>query len=236
MQRFVLASVLALCLAPPAHAEIPPIVEFGESWFFDAASGPSPNPPFPSEPTIVGRVERFGGALAPLNDLMPGVEFTFVQRELVFLTADQAGIPGVPGTAHQVYGGGRLEIHADHTPDASFAAPTSFGDGDAVLVARCEQLSFVYSSGARHSFESPIVMSAGLVLTGGTEMGRLAETPGAFRMRQVARVVMERSALDPERTALGYSGRLEGAIELRPETAVAPTTWSRIKSLVSAAP
>jgi len=221
--------LFALVLVP-ATARADALVEFGESWFYDAAPGPSPNPPFPSQPTIVGRVVRFGGALEPLNARLSEVEYTFVQHEMSFQLADQAGIPGAPGTIHQVYGGGRLEIHMDPTPDANFAVTGSFGDGDIVLMARCEQLSFVYNSPAR-TYSSPIYLNAGLVLTGGTEMTRLTEAPGSLRLTQVARVVMEPTALDPELVVLGYRGRLDGAIELRAETPVAATTWSRIKAL-----
>ncbi|HEX7877947.1 MAG TPA: hypothetical protein VF720_00980 [Candidatus Eisenbacteria bacterium] len=216
-------------MAPQAGAA--PLVEFGEAWFYDAATGPAPNPPFPAQPTIVGRVMRFGGALEPLNARLGEVEYTFVQREMSYQAADQGGIPGAPGTVHQVYGGGRLEIYVDATPDANFASEASFGDGEIVLVARCDQMSFVYSSPSR-TYSSPIYLNAGLVLTGGTEMSRLAETPGTLRLSQVARVIMEPTALDPERTVLGYRGRLDGAIELRAETPVAPTTWSGIKALV----
>jgi hypothetical protein len=228
------ALVVALVLAGPAAAPAgtPPLVEFGESWFYDAAPAPSPYAPFPAQPTIVGFVARFAGPLEPLNDLMPAVQFTFVQFDLASRPPDQTGIPGAPGTVQRVYGGGRLEILADRTPNATFVSPGSFGDGEAVLVARCEQLTFVSISDVR-SYTGPTVLSGGLVLIGGSEMTRLAPTAGTFRMQQMARVVTEPTALDPERTVLGYSGRLEGAVELRPETAVAPATWGRIKTLLA---
>lgn len=232
--RLVILAAALLGLAAPvgvsAGLEYPAALTLEPGF----ASGPPQGFPWWAIPdlgdplAIVGRV---ASVAAPFGGLVPpDAELTYDFEGASCTERGNWDDPG--GCAGGVYGtfqNGTLAVYLDATPDADFANPATFRDGELVLVA---QTSYVYvldsDNGSCPWLPNPPDVTAYFMFIGGTWFPRVSHDGAGFRGKSEGELD---NNVPADLQSLGYIFRVDGRLDVYGPVAVEPTTWGRVKAL-----
>ncbi len=179
--------------------------------------------------TIVGRVAE---VKQPFDDLLPAdtYELTFVFEGT---TCTQWGMWDDIPCAGGIFGtfqGGTVAIYLDASPDADFANPQTFHDGDLVLLGSLSIVSVLdsdpYIACPPRSDEPDV--GAFFTFIGGTWFSRVSNDGVGFDAISEGELDDNVSA---ELRALGYTFRVDGTVDIYGPVATEPVTWGRVKAL-----
>lgn len=225
MRPLLIGWLALICAAAPAAADIyQSALIFGTGY----AAGPASWDPWIHDPAIgdqlwiVGPVIQVGAPLTG-HTLPPVYELTYAYTAFECTGYGmwddfEHGIGG-PFT---VWESGTFRVYLDDTPDANFAVPSTFQDGEIVLEGSPGDL-FLWSGDPSES------QSMSVHFTGGTWFedvssdgaGWLANTHGLFG-----------GEVPPAMALLGYIGESTiSYMDVISPVAVEATTWGKIKSL-----
>ena len=121
---------------------------------------------------------------------------------------------------------GRISFFLDLTPDADFADPATFLDGELVLDAKAERLDLWFLSDCMYGTE--FGQRSDLQWTGGGWFDRVSSNGVGYAGENLGR--FDGDIPDPIRSA-GYVGRSMSRIDIFKPVATAPITWGRVKAL-----
>ncbi|HEU4365538.1 MAG TPA: hypothetical protein VFT13_08760 [Candidatus Krumholzibacteria bacterium] len=234
MKSIVAALIFLVAVSPDPSAEVlyPAAIVLEPGY----ASGPPAGfpwmgmyPDYGDPLVVVARVASVG---EPFADLLPtGVyELTCVYEGS---TCSAFGIwdnipcsGGVFGTFHN----GTVAFYLDTAPDADFAFPSTFRDGEQVLIA---QLFHVHVNDDDPWIACPQVpdvpdVTALFSFAGGTWFSRVSSDGVGMQGMSEGELDGDVPAPLP---ALGYIFRVDGTFDVYGPVAVETTTWGRVKAL-----
>lgn len=165
----------------------------------------------------------------PFTDLLPvagAFELTYAFRDFACAFSGWGEDLVCSAQYDAWFDGGRISVFLDVTPDADFANPATFLDGELVLEARSDQLHLWFLThcmyGDEYGQRSDLQwiggawfdrVSRGGVGYAGENLGRFdGDVPNAIRN-------------------LGYVGRSASSVDAFKPLATTPTTWGRVKAL-----
>ena len=216
-----------LAFARPAAADFDSALVLATGY----ARGPAQWTPWINLPALEDSLWIYGSVYqvnAPFADLVPPGphEFTYVfdsyyctwsthGEDLECITAELA-----------IFDFGRISIYLDATPDADFASPATFSDGQLVLRAEAHPLQLFMEthcvSGVRY------VQRAVLTFTGGAWFDRVSKNGQGYLGANQGEF---RGDISDGLKALGYIGQSTSVVDILVPNAIEPTTWGRIKAM-----
>src|SRR5262249_30345990 len=153
------------------------------------------------------------------------VEFTYRMRDLsVAGTSIWDDFYRNEGGIAVEHSGGVLEIYRDDTPDADFADPSTFADGELILSATIAQFLLVL-----YSSQIP-AQTAGLEFDGGSLFERVSRNGRGLTGTNIGNFRMQPDALPELLQARGYNALSESTININAEVPARPVTWGEIKA------
>jgi hypothetical protein len=231
--KTAIAAVLVICLAGVAHADIfyPDAITFGPSYAVASGAGyPDFFPPLGSPLLVVGMVT---GVTAPFDDLLPSGPY-----EITWI-ASGATCNGYGnwddfncnrGGTIIDFGGGTISFFLDTTPDADFTNPSTFQDGELILVANTPAMHVSNDDpdGYCVTDDRPDVYLS-FSFVGGSWFNRLAPGTVSYGRGEIPGSYPDMIP-EPLR-ALGYVLRIDGSIDVVGPVAAEPVTWGHVKAL-----
>jgi len=222
---------LALLCAAIASSEVlyPNALTFEPGY----ASGPPPgfpledaNPNYGDPLTIVGRVAGVG---PPFEGLLPaGHELTYVFEGA---SCTQWGVwddfQCLVGGIYGTFQNGTLAFYLDSSPDADFASPQTFRDGELVLLAQLSSILVLNNDPTSCPLPAPDVY-ASFVFVGGSWFSGVSHQGVVLSAGSEGELDGD---VPPDLQALGYTFRVDGSVDIDGPVATSPTTWGRVKAL-----
>jgi hypothetical protein len=211
----------------PAAADFPSALVLGVGY----AVGPPAWAPWENLPEledslcIFGSVARVG---APFDDLVPAGphELTYVFESYACVFARHGTDFECSNSEIAVFAGGSIRVYLDSTPDADFADPATFRDGELVLDARSDPMLLLMED---HCVTGREYMQRAFVeFVGGAWLPRVSKDGVGFAGANIGEF---RGDIPADVRALGYVGQSQGRIDVETPTAVEATTWGRVKAL-----
>lgn len=222
----IAAAGMALALAAPAMAYtfVNPIVDFGSGYAKEGTRLVADHTSTAGDVlTIVGRVVDFNAPFDDLNALDPGMEYTYVYKNLVSAGTVVSG-SGLTAVYNTDYSGGVLEIYADPSMNSDFADPATFMDGTMILAAsltgfHTTTLAINCSGNQTSAFQ----------FTGGTLFSRVSAGGIGFQGLAPGLFSVCTGQVPAAQQAQGYFGLSDTKLDLDPATATEPRTWGQLK-------
>jgi hypothetical protein len=231
VKTLAVACLILLCAAGASGGVFYPDALIFEPGY---ASGPPPgfpledvNPDYGDPLTIVGRVAGVG---QPFEGLLPaGQELTYVFEGA---SCTQWGVwddfECLVGGIYGTFQNGTVAFYLDSSPDANFAIPQTFRDGELVLLAQLSSVLVLnYDPTNCPSLPAPDVY-AYFMFVGGSWFSRVSNHGVGWN-------AVSEGELDgnvpPDLQALGYTFRVDGSVDIDGPVATSPTTWGRVKAL-----
>jgi len=197
------------------------------------ASGPPQGFPWLVDPgygdpmVIVGSVASVG---PPFSSLLPAspYEITYVFEgsactQFGYWDDFVCGVGGIFGT----FEGGTVTFYLDGTPDANFLDPSTFRDGEVVLLAASSAL-YASDNDPQPPCSNEPDLIAYFSFVGGTWFPQVSSDGDGFE-------ATDRGELDddvsPALQFLGYIFRVDGVIDIDGPVPVETTTWGGVKAL-----
>ncbi len=221
------ALALATTLARPAAADFPSALVFATGY----ATGPPQWTPWENLPNLADSLWIYGSVgdvNAPFEDLVPvgPHEFTYVFDGYFCVWSTHGGDLECSLTELAFFDFGRISVYLDATPDADFANPASFRDGQLVLRADAHPLQLFTEThcimGTRY------VQRAIMTFTGGAWFDRVSQDGEGFLAGNLGEF---RGDIPDPLKALGYIGQSTSVVNIVVPNAVIPSTWGRIKAM-----
>ena len=227
ISRTLACCVLALVGASPAVADFPSALVFDTGY----ATGPVQWTPWQNLPNLEDSLWIYGSVSAvnaPFVDLIPvgPYELTYVFDSYACIWASHGGDQTCTLAELAFFDLGSIRVFLDTTPDADFANPASFRDGQQVLVANAYPLQLFMENdcvtGIRYVQQAVMQFRGGAWFSRVSQngVGFIAGNQGEFRGDVPAGLI-----------ALGYVGQSHSKVDIVVPNAVASTTWGRIKAL-----
>jgi hypothetical protein len=222
----ITAAGLVLTLAAPALAStfVNPVVDFGSGYAKEGTRLVADHTSTAGDVLlIVGHVVDFNAPFDDLNANDPGVEYTYVYKNLVSAGTVVSG-SGLTAVYDTDYSGGVLEVYADPSMNSDFADPATFMDGTMILQATLS---------AFHTTTLAINCSGNQTcafqFTGGTLFDRVSAggigdqglAPGLFSVCT--------GQVPAAQQAQGYFGLSDTKLDLEPSTPTDRRTWGQLK-------
>lgn len=178
---------------------------------------------------MVGLVSAVG---APLDGLLPAGahELTYVfEGSACYEYGMWDNIP-CSGGEFAAFQGGTVTFYLDTTPDADFANPASFRDGEVALLAQSTHLFVADDDPQEACPQVPDVpdVVASFSFVGGAWFSRVSSNGFGWYGSSGNELEFDVPA---GLVALGYIFRVEGAVTVHAPVAVESTTWGRVKAL-----
>ncbi len=219
--------VLLTASTRPAAADYPSALVLGTGY----ATGPATWTPWTNLPNLEDSLWIFGSVAevhAPFDDLVPAgpyeLTYVFEQYACVWSVHGEDLICSVTDIA--IFDLGSIRVYLDTSPDADFADPATFRDGERVLVATAHPLQLFTElhcvNGRRY------VQRAVMQFVGGTWFARVSRNGVGFTGGNFGEFWGD---IPAGLRALGYIGQSESHVDILVPTAVTSTTWGRIKAL-----
>jgi hypothetical protein len=234
MKTAIAAVLLLFALTSVAYADTfyPSAITFGPSYAKADATGFPFGffPAFGSPLFVAGIVTNVG---PPFHDLLPAgpYEITWVVSGATFQgygNWDDFAC-GRSGTDYG-YSGGTISVFLDETPDADFANPSTFQDGEMVLSAQTQAIHLTNDDpdGYCVTDNRPDVYLS-FTFNGGSWFSRVAHGSLSFGNGEIPGSYpdMIPAPLRP----LGYVLRIDGSMDVVSPVATEPVTWGHVKSL-----
>lgn len=233
MKTVIATVLLILTSTGPANAGVlyPNAITFGPSYAIASATGfPFFFPDFGSPLFVAGIVT---GVAAPFNDLLPPGPYE------ITWTVSGATCSGYGnwddfhcnrGGTDVSFSGGTISFFLDTTPDGDFANPSTFQDGELVLLAQTQAIHITNDDpdGFCVTDNRPdVYMSFSFV--GGSWYNRVAAGTLSFGRGEIPGSYPDMIP-EPLR-ALGYLLRIDGSMDIIGPVATEPMTWGHVKSL-----
>ncbi len=222
-----------LCCAFLAGSTRPAVADYSSALVFGTgyATGPAQWTPWTNLPNLEDSLWMFGTVTdvnAPFEDLLPAepYEITYVFEHYACIWAVHGEDLVCSVTEIAIFDLGVIRVYLDTTPDADFANPATFRDGELALSATAHPLQLFTElhcvNGRRYEQRAIMTFVGGawfprVSLNG---VGFVAGNDGEFR-----------GDIPAPMTALGYVGQSASVINIVEPTAVEPTTWGRVKAL-----
>jgi hypothetical protein len=227
ISRSLVCGVLILAAVRPALADYPSALVFDTGY----ATGPAQWTPWTNLPNLEDSLWIFGTVSdvnAPFEDLVPPGphELTYVFESYACFWAAHGGDQTCSFTEFAFFDLGRIRVYLDLSPDADFADPATFRDGQLVLTANAFPLQLYTENhcvtGIRY------VQQAFMTFLGGAWFSRVSQNGVGFVAGNIGEF---RGDIPPALAALGYIGQSNSFIDIIVPNATVPTTWGRIKAL-----
>ena len=227
LRRTFLAVAFLLALARPAAADFDSALVFDTGY----ATGPVGWTPWTNLPHLADSLWIYGtvgDVNTPFEDLVPAGphELTYVFDGYFCIWATHGGDLECSLTELAFFDFGRISVYLDLSPDADFAHPATFYDGQLVLQADAHPLQLFTEThcitGTRY------VQRAIMTFTGGAWFDRVSQDGEGFIAGNEGEF---RGDIPQPLQALGYIGQSTSVINIVVPNAVTPTTWGRIKAM-----
>ena len=224
---WIVVGWLLLVFASPAAADFDSALVLDTGY----AGGPSQWTPWINLPELEDTLWIYGSVAqvnAPFDDLVPAGahELTYVFDSYLCTWATHGDDLECITAELAIFNFGRLSVYLDETPDATFASPATFSDGQLVLRADAYPLQLFMEthcvSGVRY------VQRAILTFTGGAWFDRVSKNGEGYLGANQGQF---RGDISDALKALGYIGQSTSTIDVLVPNAVEPTTWGRIKAM-----
>ena len=199
------------------------------------ASGPPQGFPFTSahpdygDPlTMVGRVAEVRDPFT--NLLPPGAELTYVFEGSTCAEWGNWDSPPCDGGIYGMFSSGTVSFYLDTTPDADFTNPSTFRNGEIVLVAETPVVVVLDADpqGVCPMLPDEPDMTAYLTFVGGTWFSLVSNQGVGFNGKSEGELD---GNVPAELRALGYTFRVDGSVDIYGPVAVTSATWGSIKAL-----
>ena len=232
--KTAITALLLLCLPTLASAEF-----FANEMTFGPAYASGPPLGFPwsgtmglnTPLTLVGVITSVG---APLKDHLPSPPYELTM--VIEATSSNVGNFDGPctGGTYWAFYESAIAIYLDTTPDADFANPSTFRDGEMILQADVSPISIKDDDPAEScpmAEDAPDLFTQ-MWFTGGTWFPFVSDLGVGYYANAHAEIAGHAPDVPPELQALGYVLRVDGGLDLWiPVMATKPTTWGAVKSL-----
>ena len=227
IRRAFVCCTLAIAGAQPASADYLSALVFDTGY----ATGPAQWTPWENLPNLEDSLWIYGTVAdvnAPFDDLLPAgpYELTYVFESYACSWASHGEDQECVTAEFAFFDLGRIRVYLDTSPDAEFASPATFRDGQLVLTASAFPLQLYTEINCLTG--QHFVQQAVITFTGGAWFSRVSHNGVGFLGRNVGEF---RGDIPTGLEALGYIGQSVSAIDVVPTTAVEATTWGRIKAM-----
>jgi hypothetical protein len=212
----------------PAHADFPAAMTLGTGY----ALGPTDWTPWWTLPEtddwllMLGTVTAVGAPFVARLPTSGPWELTYVVSSLTCEFSGWGEDLVCNAGYDAFYQNGVLTVYLDQTPDADFANPGTFADGEVVLVARLGRMHLGMHSSCMYG--DATVQEASLTFDSGSWFDLVSRHGTGYAGENVGEFDGDvPAALKPA----GYIGRSNSIINIAAPVATQPVTWGAVKAL-----
>ena len=224
--RILTCCVLALAGTSPAWADFPSALVFDTGY----ATGPAQWTPWENlQPRgLAVDLRTISDVNPPFEDLIPvgPYELTYVFESYACSFSAHGDDQDCITAEFAFFDLGRMRVYLDTSPDADFANPATFRDGQLVLSASAFPLQLYKETNCVTG--ERFVQQAVIRFLGGAWFSRVSSNGVGFLAANQGEF---RGDIPAGLTALGYVGQSHSIIDIVVPNAVQSTTWGRIKAL-----